>query len=1186
MKKFLTILLAAILAVSGCRKYDDSHVWDTLFDLTVEQQKHAERLAALEAWQATVNDNIWALQTVVGALENNDYVTAVTPFTEPAPGGYYIDFSKSGRATIKNGEKGDTGDKGADGATPQIGVAQYPDDSGVYYWTLNGDWLLNGNGEKIPVTGEKGDKGDTGDKGDQGDKGDTGANGITPKLRINASTNEWEVCTNGTCAQETDWVSLGIKATGEKGEKGDTGDTGAQGDAIFAANGVDNTNPDYVIFTLADNSTTIQVPKYRPLSITFEQSGTFTNSETKPVEFTYTGAVKSLTAVDVPRGWTVSAATFSGSTNTGTFTVTAPADDGKYYTAAGTATLLVSDGAERTITAPLALACSTPYTPPAGLDIRFAEDSYTMPAFKNGNTKAVEFATTAATSVTVVDVPQGWTVNVTHDAATGAGTFSITAPADGLHSGAALALASGDGGKTAGLPLALTLEPVDSGSAGSSCSWTLTGVAPNYTLTISGSGAMEDYDIEMNPTPWFNDRNNIKTVVIADGVTHIGNYAFDMCTALTFITIPNSVTTIGRYVFYNCSGLTAVTIPNSVTNIGTGAFATCTALHEITSLNPAPPSLDGNIFYGVSTGNITLKAPANAVSAYKAAWGGFGSYIPVYADGGKLDIAFTQPVAFTLGQPQNIVFTVTAGYAENLTAVDVPRGWTVSAAAFGSNNTGTFTVTPPAADAKDYAATGTATLIVSDGAERTITKSLVLSCPAYEALGISFAQPAAFCAGETAVTFTTTGNATTVKALDVPAGWTVTVTKDGAAGTFTVTAPGSGGSEGEAVILVSDAAGKTVMRTLALTPTDTPTVTAVSSVNVYHNTPAATLTATVGAGLTDAMTYTWDVGGAVTTTYAPTLITGNPTTTTTYTVTATNACYTSAVSDAGTITVTVCGSGINTDFTVNGATFKMVAVEGGTFRMGTDSELPIHSVTLSDFHIGETEVTQDMWQAVMGRDNWPGDMFPDDGYGGDRSVYYVSWNDVVGVNTGGNSYVINGMTYYDDGFCYKLSQAANGNVSAATLNGATVGGGYILFRLPTEAEWEYAARGGRYTHGYTYSGSNTVGDVAWYNDNAGGAELVKTKNANELGIYDMSGNACEWVWDWYGYDYNAVASTDDGGSVVGAVVDPIGVTSGSKRVARGGSWTTSPPSCRVAIRGYNAPSNRYNGYGFRLAGCF
>ena len=225
-------------------------------------------------------------------------------------------------------------------------------------------------------------------------------------------------------------------------------------------------------------------------------------------------------------------------------------------------------------------------------------------------------------------------------------------------------------------------------------------------------------------------------------------------------------------------------------------------------------------------------------------------------------------------------------------------------------------------------------------------------------------------------------------------------------------------------------------------------------------------------------------------------------------------------------------------FTVKGVTFYMVPVEGGTFIMGGTSEQgknafsrekPTHPVTLSNYSIGETEVTQALWEAVMGSN-------PSNFKGSNKPVEQVSWDDC-------------------QTFIQKLNQ----------LTGRK-------FRLPTEAEWEYAARGGKKSRGYKYSGSKNIKDVAWYDGNSKNqTHDVKTKQANELGIYDMSGNVWEWCQDWYG-SYSSSAQTN-----------PTGASSGSDRVGRGGGWYDYAWCCRSSYRFSPAPTNRDNTIGFRLA---
>ncbi len=235
-------------------------------------------------------------------------------------------------------------------------------------------------------------------------------------------------------------------------------------------------------------------------------------------------------------------------------------------------------------------------------------------------------------------------------------------------------------------------------------------------------------------------------------------------------------------------------------------------------------------------------------------------------------------------------------------------------------------------------------------------------------------------------------------------------------------------------------------------------------------------------------------------------------------------------------------------FTVNGVSFKMKLIESGTFQMGSDEsdadedEESVHNVTVSSFYMGETEVTQALWKAVMGttvsqqRDK--GDKsWPLCGIGGDYPMYYVSWDEC-------------------QEFIRKLNRKTGKN-----------------FRLPTEAEWEYAARGGNKSNGYKYAGSNNMDEVVWSTCNSGGkTHEVKKKMPNELGLYDMSGNVWEWCNDWYDFEYY-----DDSSSM-----NPQGPFSGKERVIRGSSWNNNAKNCRVTNRKSNAPDNRSNNCGFRL----
>ena len=221
----------------------------------------------------------------------------------------------------------------------------------------------------------------------------------------------------------------------------------------------------------------------------------------------------------------------------------------------------------------------------------------------------------------------------------------------------------------------------------------------------------------------------------------------------------------------------------------------------------------------------------------------------------------------------------------------------------------------------------------------------------------------------------------------------------------------------------------------------------------------------------------------------------------------------------------------------DGVNIEMVKVEAGSFNMGAtpemkkpyDWEKPVHRVTLTnDYYIGKYEVTQALWQAVMGSNpsGFKGDNLP---------VEMVSWGDC-------------------QDFISKLN-AMTGK----------------RFRLPSEAEWEYAARGGKKSRGYLYSGSNAIGDVAWYEGNSSFmTHAVGTKQPNELGIYDMTGNVCEWCQDRFG-SYSSSPQTN-----------PTGAVSGAYRVDRGASWGNSAWRCRTSYRSCDTPDDRYGSCGLRL----
>ena len=223
--------------------------------------------------------------------------------------------------------------------------------------------------------------------------------------------------------------------------------------------------------------------------------------------------------------------------------------------------------------------------------------------------------------------------------------------------------------------------------------------------------------------------------------------------------------------------------------------------------------------------------------------------------------------------------------------------------------------------------------------------------------------------------------------------------------------------------------------------------------------------------------------------------------------------------------------------TTKGVSFSLIKVESGSFQMGgineqgkgkTD-EFPVHRVTLSDYYIGETEVTNELWSLIMGTN--------------------------PSINFSQPTQPVNNVTWYD---CQKFVN----RLSALT---------GLHFALPTEAQWEFAARGGNKSRGYTYSGSNKIKEVGWFKGNSGGTlKTVKQLKPNELGIYDMSGNAYEWCSDWYGLYKN----TD--------VFDPKGPESGIYKVNRGASAGEKDALTRTACRFNDSPNSKFQAMGLRL----
>lgn len=326
MKKISTLLIGCLLLLSSCSDYDDVALWNKSLDVDA-------RLSALEELCNQMNTNISSLQTIVNALQDNDYVKSVTPVMQDGKEiGYTITFSKSNPITIYHGKDGsdgadgEDGSDGNDGSTPVIGVRQ--DTDGIYYWTLNGEWLTDALGNKIKAQGTDGSD------GSDGVDGDNGKDGITPKFKI--ENGYWYVSYDN----EDSWLQLG-KATGENGSDG------SDGDSLFENVTQDDDN---VYFKLS-NGTLITIPKYKELTIVFSQQVDIPIRLGKSVTITYSinggGSNPLIETIVSDDGWSAEIA--AESAIIGSITITCAQTE----TQAKKVVVFVSDGKGRTTMATL-----------------------------------------------------------------------------------------------------------------------------------------------------------------------------------------------------------------------------------------------------------------------------------------------------------------------------------------------------------------------------------------------------------------------------------------------------------------------------------------------------------------------------------------------------------------------------------------------------------------------------------------------------------------------------------------------------------------------------------------------------------------------------------------------------------------------------------------------------------------
>ncbi len=556
MRKLLAILTIVAISFSGC-VYDDTALVGRVDNLE-------DRVDALEKLCKEVNTNISAMQTIVNALQNNDYVTSVTTITENGEAiGYTITFAKSQPITIYHGKDGDT---------PVVGVKQDSDD--IYYWTLNGEWLLDANGNKIEVQGAE------------------GKNGITPQLKI--ENDYWYISyDNGST-----WTILG-KATGNDGNDGNdgvNGTNGKDGDSFFQSVTQDENN---VYLTLADG-TTITIAKRSELAIHFDLSSlndVTPNSEVK-VNYAVNSSVGSVEIEAFPSADLRAEVVADDATRmTGHILIRT----GNKYDAASKVVVLVSDGNSVIMKS---IMLQVTQEPDAAQLYIYNGASKSITAA--GGNVTLSFLTNVECEAVIPAEASDW-ISVAETRALEYDSITLRVAQNTSERRSATVKVQSLDGKLSVEYTVVQAAPSSSSIPETDDDGNILGTPAAYEIfytskdgkivtpkdVFGGLILSNTYDNGVGVITFdrpitsvgdyaFRDRSSLTSVTIPNSVTTIGEYAFGYCSSLTSITIPNSVTTIGSSAFHDCRSLTSVTIPDSVTIIGSTAFYKCSSLTSVT----------------------------------------------------------------------------------------------------------------------------------------------------------------------------------------------------------------------------------------------------------------------------------------------------------------------------------------------------------------------------------------------------------------------------------------------------------------------------------------------------------------------------------------------------------------------------------------------------------------------------
>ena len=559
LKKLSTLL--TVLVLTAC-SYDDSKLWEQV-------NQNTERIASLETWQTETNTNIQSLQTLLNTV---DYITAVTPITEAGMEvGYTISFLNSPAITIYHGQKGEQGEQGEDGITPQIGITQGED--GNWYWTLNGKLMTDDQGNPFRANGE------------------TGAIGTSAPIPQLSTGNNLRAQGVTTDAQGAILVADAIYLSVNGGQTW-TRISGEKGDNFFSR--IDTTDPTQVTFIMADGTTTISIPRYTGLMLTFDvtEIELVCGSE-QSIRFTASGS-NQFTPDNIfvvnPKGWKTIVTKVSGSATEFNLSIIAPTNK----ESEGEILVMLDNGQGNTDIERIQVTA-----------IKSVLDGTTLTAgaLQPGDLAAMIGNRTDLTDITVTS---GSINEVDWAAIVSQGSLKTFDLAKAIYTGTdennLIYTRSSNNAQliSAKLPQGVT----GLGELSFQYSYNLTSITLPVEMTSIGRAA-------------FRNCYALTSITLPNGVNNIGAYAFAYCRNLTSITLPDEVTFIENSVFEDCESLTSIIIPDGVKRIGY-AFGGCTALTTIICLATTPPTLPGTDVFSDSHNLDVIQVPANSVYTYQA----------------------------------------------------------------------------------------------------------------------------------------------------------------------------------------------------------------------------------------------------------------------------------------------------------------------------------------------------------------------------------------------------------------------------------------------------------------------------------------------------------------------------------------------------------------------------------------